>query len=97
MELVGKVTGRRSQKAKGKAARLRGGTRTKRGQAKKGDARTGQKGDARTVQKGDSRTVEENDAPKEDQQGHAVKRWGGWSLGVKGDQRRWTRPRSDST
>jgi uncharacterized protein YjbJ (UPF0337 family) len=35
MELVGKVTGRRSQKAKGKAARLRGGTRTKRGQAKK--------------------------------------------------------------
>jgi uncharacterized protein YjbJ (UPF0337 family) len=35
MELVGKVTGRRSQKAKGKAARLRGGTRTKRGQAKR--------------------------------------------------------------
>jgi uncharacterized protein YjbJ (UPF0337 family) len=34
MELVGKVTGRRSQKAKSKAARLRGGTRTKRGQAK---------------------------------------------------------------
>jgi uncharacterized protein YjbJ (UPF0337 family) len=34
MELVGKVTGRRSQKAKGKAARVRGSTRTKRGQAK---------------------------------------------------------------
>jgi uncharacterized protein YjbJ (UPF0337 family) len=35
LELVGKVTGRKSHKAKGKAARARGSTRKKRGQAKK--------------------------------------------------------------
>jgi len=35
LEVVGKVTGRKSHKAKGKAARARGSTRKKRGQAKK--------------------------------------------------------------
>jgi uncharacterized protein YjbJ (UPF0337 family) len=35
LEVVGKVTGRKSHKAKGKAARARGSARKKRGQAKK--------------------------------------------------------------
>ena len=35
LELVGKVTGRRWQKAKGKAARLRGAARSARGRAKR--------------------------------------------------------------
>jgi len=34
LEVVGKVTGRKSHKAKGKAARSRGSMRKKRGQAK---------------------------------------------------------------
>lgn len=36
LELVGKVTGRKSQKAKGKTARLRGSARSKKGRTKRG-------------------------------------------------------------
>lgn len=35
MELVGKLTGRQSTKAKGKAARFRGSTRSTKGRAKR--------------------------------------------------------------
>ena len=39
LEFFGKLTGRKSTRAKGKAARARGHTRAKRGQAKKKAAR----------------------------------------------------------
>ena len=35
MEVVGKITGRKSQKAKGKAARIRGAGRSRKGQVKR--------------------------------------------------------------
>ncbi len=36
LEMVGKLTGRRKHKAKGKAARLRGSARSKKGRTKRG-------------------------------------------------------------